>query len=60
MSPKKAINLFTIGFTQKSAEQFFDTLIESGVRRVIDTRLNIVVITHYPLPITHYPLPITQ
>ena len=40
MSQKKAINLFTIGFTQKSAEQFFDTLIEAGVRRVIDTRLN--------------------
>ncbi|WP_293330521.1 DUF488 family protein [Microcoleus sp. CAWBG58] len=40
MSPKKAINLFTIGFTQKSAEQFFDTLIKAGVRRVIDTRLN--------------------
>ncbi len=34
------INLFTIGFTQKSAEKFFNTLIEAGVRRVIDTRLN--------------------
>ncbi|MEG4283198.1 DUF488 domain-containing protein [Microcoleus sp. A006_D1] len=40
MSQKKAINLFTIGFTQKSAEQFFDTLMKAGVRRVIDTRLN--------------------
>src|ERR671933_16916 len=40
MSAKKAINLFTIGFTQKSAEQFFDTLMKAGVRRVIDTRLN--------------------
>lgn len=40
MSAKQAINLFTIGFTQKSAEQFFDTLIKAGVRRVIDTRLN--------------------
>ena len=40
MSGKKAINLFTIGFTQKSAEQFFDTLMKAGVRRVIDTRLN--------------------
>ncbi|NJM59741.1 MAG: DUF488 domain-containing protein [Oscillatoriales cyanobacterium RU_3_3] len=40
MSAKPEINLFTIGFTQKSAEQFFDTLIKSGVRRVIDTRLN--------------------
>lgn len=34
------INLFTIGFTQKKAEQFFETLIKSGVKRVIDTRLN--------------------
>jgi uncharacterized protein (DUF488 family) len=40
MSAKPEINLFTIGFTQKSAEQFFDTLIKSGVRRVIHTRLN--------------------
>lgn len=36
----ETINLFTIGFTQKSAEQFFETLIEAGVKRVIDTRLN--------------------
>jgi uncharacterized protein (DUF488 family) len=34
------VKLFTIGFTQKSAQQFFDTLIKSGVRRIIDTRLN--------------------
>ena len=40
MSQKRAINLFTIGFTQKSAEQFFETLMQAGVRRVIDTRLN--------------------
>ncbi|MFB8797786.1 MAG: DUF488 domain-containing protein [Microcoleus sp.] len=40
MSQKKAINLFTIGFTQKSAEEFFGTLMQAGVRRVIDTRLN--------------------
>lgn len=36
----KPINLFTIGFTKKSAQQFFETLIKSGVKRVIDTRLN--------------------
>lgn len=36
----KEINLFTIGFTQKSAEQFFETLLKSGVRKIIDTRLN--------------------
>ena len=32
--------LFTIGFTQKSAEKFFETLIKSGVKTLIDTRLN--------------------
>ncbi|WP_449419313.1 DUF488 domain-containing protein [Phormidium nigroviride] len=40
MSIKRKIDLFTIGFTQKSAEQFFEMLIDAGVRRVIDTRLN--------------------
>ena len=35
-----SIKLFTIGFTQKSAEKFFDTLIDAKVKRVIDTRLN--------------------
>jgi len=35
-----SIQLFTIGFTQKSAEQFFETLIKSGVKTLIDTRLN--------------------
>ena len=34
------MNLFTIGFTQKSAQQFFQLLAENGVRRLIDTRLN--------------------
>ncbi|MCT7984223.1 DUF488 domain-containing protein [Laspinema sp. A4] len=34
------VNLFTIGFTQKSAETFFTTLKQAGVRRIIDTRLN--------------------
>ncbi|MCE2718678.1 MAG: DUF488 family protein [Dolichospermum sp.] len=36
----KQVNLFTIGFTQKKAEQFFETLTKAGVKRVIDTRLN--------------------
>lgn len=36
----ESVNLFTIGFTQKSAQFFFDTLINVGVKRVIDTRLN--------------------
>ena len=38
--PSQSIQLFTMGFTHKSAEQFFDALIKSGVKTVIDTRLN--------------------
>ncbi|MGD0537299.1 MAG: DUF488 domain-containing protein [Verrucomicrobiota bacterium] len=34
------INLFTIGFTQKSAREFFTALKEAGVKRVVDVRLN--------------------
>jgi len=34
------IRLFTIGFTRKSAADFFEGLLKSGVRQVIDTRLN--------------------
>lgn len=34
------MRIFTIGFTKKSAEQFFEKLREAGVRRVIDIRLN--------------------
>jgi uncharacterized protein (DUF488 family) len=34
------IKLFTIGFTQKTAEHFFSLLVKAGVRNVIDTRLN--------------------
>ncbi|MDJ0717250.1 MAG: DUF488 domain-containing protein [Prochloraceae cyanobacterium] len=36
----KSINLFTIGFTKKSAQQFFELLSNAGVKRIIDTRLN--------------------
>ncbi|WP_421658656.1 DUF488 domain-containing protein [Leptothermofonsia sp. ETS-13] len=32
--------MFTIGFTQKSAQKFFETLKRAGVKRVINTRLN--------------------
>jgi uncharacterized protein (DUF488 family) len=35
-----SLNLFTIGFTKKTAQEFFDTLVNAGVKRVIDTRLN--------------------
>ena len=34
------IQLFTIGFTKKNAEQFFGKIIEAGVKRVVDVRLN--------------------
>jgi uncharacterized protein (DUF488 family) len=34
------ITLFTIGFTKKSAETFFSTLVAAGVRRIVDVRLN--------------------
>jgi len=37
---KDNVNLFTIGFTQKSAKTFFSTLKQAGVKRIIDTRLN--------------------
>jgi uncharacterized protein (DUF488 family) len=36
----QSVSLFTIGFTQKTAQKFFDTLVNAGVKRVIDTRLN--------------------
>ena len=32
--------VYTIGFTQKSARRFFELLDESGVRRLLDIRLN--------------------
>lgn len=34
------IETFTIGFTKKSAETFFTKLRESGVKRLLDVRLN--------------------
>lgn len=37
---KKTITLFTIGFTGKSAKEFFEKLRRAGVRRLVDTRLN--------------------
>ena len=33
-------NLFTIGFTKKSAETFFGKLEKAGVKKIIDIRLN--------------------
>jgi uncharacterized protein (DUF488 family) len=34
------VKVFTIGFTKKSAKEFFTKLRESGARRVVDVRLN--------------------
>jgi uncharacterized protein (DUF488 family) len=34
------LNLFTIGFTKKSARRFFTKLKDAGVKRVLDVRLN--------------------
>lgn len=34
------MKVFTIGFTQKSAEKFFAKLRQSGAKRVVDVRLN--------------------
>jgi uncharacterized protein (DUF488 family) len=34
------INIYTIGFTKKSAQHFFETLIKNKVKRIIDARLN--------------------
>lgn len=34
------MKLYTIGFTKKNAEQFFGKLRQSGLTKVVDTRLN--------------------
>lgn len=34
------IRLYTIGFTQKKAEEFFTALKTAGIKRLIDVRLN--------------------
>jgi len=34
------MKLYTIGFTKKSAEQFFTRLCKAGVKRIVDVRLN--------------------
>lgn len=37
---KQVIGIYTIGFTKKSAEEFFTKLSASGIQRVVDVRLN--------------------
>ncbi|HEY1860924.1 MAG TPA: DUF488 domain-containing protein [Gemmataceae bacterium] len=34
------MNVFTIGFTKRSAAGFFDTLRHAGIQRLLDVRLN--------------------
>ncbi|MGP2360286.1 DUF488 domain-containing protein [Acinetobacter junii] len=34
------MNIYTIGFTQKKAKQFFELIKENKIKRVIDVRLN--------------------
>lgn len=34
------MKLFTVGFTKKSAETFFEMLRDSGAKRIVDVRLN--------------------
>jgi uncharacterized protein (DUF488 family) len=34
------IKLYTIGFTGKPAEKFFNLLRDAGVKKIVDTRIN--------------------
>lgn len=34
------MKIYTIGFTKKTAQRFFETLRKSGAKRVVDVRLN--------------------
>lgn len=36
----KHIDIYTIGFTKKKAEYFFEKLKKAGVKRIVDVRLN--------------------
>lgn len=40
ITERRIMRVSTIGFTSKSAEQFFDLLERSGTRRIVDVRLN--------------------
>jgi uncharacterized protein (DUF488 family) len=39
MTSDRPITIYSIGFTKISAEQFFGSLIKSGVKKIIDVRL---------------------
>ena len=36
----QTVRLFTIGFTGKSAQEFFEALQTAGVKQLVDIRLN--------------------
>src|SRR5262245_54733432 len=36
----RMMKVFTIGFTKKTAQQFFETIQNSGAKRLVDVRLN--------------------
>lgn len=38
--PTETIEVFSVGFTKKSASEFFEKLRQAGVKRVVDVRLN--------------------
>src|SRR5580658_9523313 len=38
--PSESIEIFTIGFTKKTASEFFEKLRSAGIKRVVDVRLN--------------------
>lgn len=38
--PTGPINVFTVGFTKKTAGEFFEKLRAAGIKRVVDVRLN--------------------
>lgn len=38
--PHDFINVFTVGFTRKTASEFFEKLRAAGITRVVDVRLN--------------------
>jgi uncharacterized protein (DUF488 family) len=38
--PPEPLHVFTVGFTKKTAAQFFEKLRTAGIKRVVDVRLN--------------------
>ena len=38
--PASPVHLFTIGFTKRTAADFFGTLRQAGIQRLLDVRLN--------------------